>query len=86
MSVYGYRHLLNEVALNLIMQNISIVCYVKIFQNCPHFFFFLQRKRKNKVKVDGQVNGVNSFDDDDEKLKQIAKQFEEKYVRFLCVS
>jgi hypothetical protein len=40
-----------------------------------------QRKRKAKLKSDGRVNGVDPLaEDDDDRLKEIARQFEEKYV------
>jgi hypothetical protein len=40
-----------------------------------------QRKRKAKLKSDGQVNGVDPLvEDDDDRLKEIARKFEEKYV------
>jgi hypothetical protein len=40
-----------------------------------------QRKRKAKLQSDGQVNGVDPLaEDDDDRLKEIARQFEEKYV------
>jgi hypothetical protein len=44
-------------------------------------FSVFQRKRKAKLKSDGRVNGVDPLaEDDDDRLKEIARQFEEKYV------
>ena len=54
-----------------------------------YYFFFLsffQRKRKAKLKSDGQVNGVDPLgEDDDERVKEIARHFEEKYVSIVFV-
>jgi hypothetical protein len=45
------------------------------------FLSVFQRKRKAKLKSDGRVNGVDPLaEDDDDRLKEIARQFEEKYV------
>ncbi|PNF36146.1 hypothetical protein B7P43_G10959 [Cryptotermes secundus] len=52
---------------------------------CPEFHYSAllnsaERKRKAKLKSDGQVNGVDPLaEDDDDRLKEIARQFEEKY-------
>lgn len=55
--------------------------HIDFSYNILTVFFFFQRKRKAKLKSDGQVNGVDPLaEDDDERLKEIAKQFEEKYV------
>lgn len=49
-------------------------------------FFFFQRKRKAKLKSDGQVNGVDPLGEDiDESVKEIARHFEEKYVSIVFV-
>ncbi|XP_068082764.1 ubinuclein-1 isoform X2 [Anabrus simplex] len=52
---------------------------------CPEFNYRIllssaEKKRKSKLKEDGYVNGVDPLaEDDDDKLKEIARQFEEKY-------
>lgn len=52
---------------------------------CPEFHYSAllnsaERKRKAKLKSDGRVNGVDPLaEDDDDRLKEIARQFEEKY-------
>lgn len=45
----------------------------------------LQKKRLKKKNSESKVNGVvDPFDDEDEEdVKRIARQFEEKYVSFL---
>jgi len=50
------------------------------------YFFFCQRKKKAKLKSDGQVNGVDPLgEDDDDRVKEIARHFEEKYVSIAFV-
>jgi len=47
---------------------------------------FCQRKKKAKLKSDGQVNGVDPLgEDDDDRVKEIARHFEEKYVSIMFV-
>lgn len=52
---------------------------------CPEFHYSAllssaERKRKAKLKSDGQVNGVDPLgEDDDDRVKEIARHFEEKY-------
>jgi len=48
--------------------------------------FFFQRKKKAKLKSEGQVNGVDPLgEDDDDRVKEIARHFEEKYVSIMFV-
>ncbi|XP_069687203.1 ubinuclein-2-like isoform X6 [Periplaneta americana] len=52
---------------------------------CPEFHYSAllnsaERKRRAKLKSDGQVNGVDPLaEDESKKLKEIARRFEEKY-------
>lgn len=61
------------------------MCYL----TCSYYFILLfscQRKRKAKLKSDGQVNGVDPLgEDDDDRVKEIARHFEEKYVSIVFV-
>jgi hypothetical protein len=65
-----------------------VVILLSVYLTCSCFFFvfFCQRKRKAKLKSDGQVNGVDPLvEDDDVRLKEIGRYFEEKYVSIVCV-
>lgn len=52
---------------------------------CPEFHYSAllssaERKKKAKLKSEGQVNGVDPLgEDDDDRVKEIARHFEEKY-------
>jgi hypothetical protein len=49
-------------------------------------YYFFQKKRETKLKSDGQVNGVDPLGEvDDDRVKELARHFEEKYVSIVFV-